>query len=61
MTIIMDLCRVMAKVRDAHIDDVKATTIKEKEKGNTCLLFMEIFTSQNSIQIFAQTLFVCMS
>ena len=39
MTLTMDLCRVMARVRDLHIDDVKATTIKEKEKENTCLLY----------------------
>ena len=56
----MDLCGVMVRVRDARIDDVKTTTIKEKEKGNTCLLYMEILTSQNSIQIFAQTLLVCL-
>ena len=34
-------------MRDAHGNDVKATTIKEKE--NTCLLYMEMFTSQNLI------------
>ena len=33
--------------RDARIDDVKVTTIKEKE--NTRLLYMKIFTSQNQI------------
>ena len=45
MTVIMDLCEVMMRVKDAHIDDVKATSIKE----NTCLLYMQIFTSQTSI------------
>ena len=30
MVVTKDLYRVMARVRDAHIDDVKATTIKEK-------------------------------
>ena len=60
MTLTMDPFRVMARVRDLHIDDVKATKIKEK-KENTCLLYMEIFISQSLIQIFAQTLMVCLS
>ena len=30
MLVRMDLCGVMARVRDVRIDDVKATTIKEK-------------------------------
>ena len=51
MTVTMDQCTVMVRVRDTHVDDVKATAIIEKE--NTCLLYMEIFTSQNLIQIFA--------
>ena len=38
-----------ARVRDARGDDVKATTIKEKEKENTCLLYMEMFPSPNLI------------
>ena len=57
----MDLCGVMSRVRFVHIDDVKATMIKEKEKENTCLIYMDIFTSQNPIQIFAQTLLMCPS
>ena len=36
-----------ARVRDARGDDVKATTIKEKE--NTCLLYMKMFPSPNLI------------
>ena len=32
MVVTMNLCGVMARVRDACIDDVKPTTIKEKEK-----------------------------
>ena len=38
-------------MRDAHQDAAKATSIKEKEKEkeNICLLYMEIFTSQNLI------------
>ena len=43
----MDKCTSRVRVRDAHGDDVKATTIKEKE--NTCLLHMEMFPSQNPI------------
>ena len=35
----MDLGRVMTMVRDARVDDVKATIIKEKEKENTCLMY----------------------
>ena len=30
MVIAMDKCTVRVRVRDAHGDDVKATTIKEK-------------------------------
>ena len=30
MAVTMELCGMMARVRDARIDDVKATTIKEK-------------------------------
>ena len=43
----MDKCTARMRVRDTHSDDVKATTRKEKE--NTCLPYMEIFTSQNLI------------
>ena len=32
MTVAMDECTVRVRVRDAHGDDVKATTIKEKGK-----------------------------
>ena len=34
-------------MRDACVDDVKVTIIKEnsQEDKNTCLLYMEIFTS----------------
>ena len=45
----MDKCTGRVRMRDAHKDDVKATTIKEKEKENTCLLYMEMFPNQNSI------------
>ena len=31
MAVTIDLCRVMAKVRDALVDDVKATIIKKKK------------------------------
>ena len=31
----MDKCTARVRVRDARGDDVKATTIKEKEKENT--------------------------
>ena len=37
--------------RDARIDNVEAITLKE----NTCLLFMEIITSQNPIHICTET------
>ena len=43
----MDKCTVRVRVRDQCGDDVKATTIKEKEK--ICLLYKEIFPSQNPI------------
>ena len=52
MSVVLNKCTVRVRVRDAHGDDVKATTIKEKkrkEKENTCLLFMEMFPSQNLI------------
>ena len=51
----MDECTARVRVRDEREDDVKATTIKEKgkeedqEKENTCLLYMEMFPSQNPI------------
>ena len=32
MAVAMDKCTARVRVRDAHGDDVKATTIKEKEK-----------------------------
>ena len=32
MTVAMDKCIARVRVRDAHVDDVKATTIKEKGK-----------------------------
>ena len=32
MPVGMDKCTVRMRVRDAHRDDVKVTTIKEKEK-----------------------------
>ena len=43
----MDTCTARVRVRDALGDDVKATTIKEKE--NTYLLYMKMFISQNLI------------
>ena len=43
----MDKCMARKRVRDACGDDVKVTTIKEKE--NTCLLYIEMFPSQNLI------------
>ena len=54
-----DKCTARVRVRDARRDDVKATTIKEKD--NTCLLYMEMFPSQNPIKIFAQTPLMCPS
>ena len=53
MAVVMDKCTARVTMRDAHRDDVKATTIKEKgkekEKENTYLLYMEMFPSQNPI------------
>ena len=57
----MDKCTARMRVRDAPGDDVKATRIKEKEQENTCLLYMEMFLSENLIYIFAQTPLVCPS
>ena len=34
MSLAIDKCTTRVRVRDAHIDDVKARTIKEKEKEN---------------------------
>ena len=47
----MDKCTARVRVRDACVDDVKATIIKEKQKQkeNICLLYMEMFSSQNLI------------
>ena len=60
MAVAMDKCTARVRVRDARGDDVKATIIKE-EKKNICLLYMEMFSSQNLIYIFAQTPLVCPS
>ena len=49
MMVSMDKCTLRVRVRDACGDDVKTTKIKEKEKENTCLLYMEMFPSQNPI------------
>ena len=55
LAVAMDKCMARVRVRDTHEDDVKATTNKEKGKGkgkekeNTCLLYMEMFPSQNPI------------
>ena len=66
MSVAMDKCTARVRVRDAHGDDVKDSAIKEKEKENKrkeniCLLYMEMFSSQNPIYIFAQTSLVCPS
>ena len=63
IAVAMDKCTARVRVRDARRDDVKATIIKQKqkEKENLCLLYMEMFTSQNLIYIFAQTPLVCPS
>ena len=60
-------CATIGRERVASLDDVKATTLKEKKKKkekkeNTSLLFMEMInTSKNSIRIVAQTTSVCPS
>ena len=43
----MDKCTARVRVRDTRGDDVKDTKIKEKE--NTFLLYMEMFSCQNLI------------
>ena len=49
----MDQCTMVRRVRDTHVDDVKATTIKEKEKEKLKekenQKYEEIFISQNLI------------
>ena len=49
MAVAIDNCTARVRVRDARGDDVKSIIIKEKEKENTCLLYMEMFPSQNLI------------
>ena len=61
MTITIDRYDVIARVRNASVDDVKINTIKENIYIYICLLYMEIFKSQNLIHIFLQTPLVCMS
>ena len=39
----MDRCAVMARVRDAYVDDVKATTIEEKRKRKHMSIINEDF------------------
>ena len=47
----MDKCMVRVRVGDAHVDDIKATIIKykQKEKEKMYLMYMEMFTSKNLI------------
>ena len=49
MAITMDKCTARVRVRDVRGDDVKAAIEIENEKENTCLLYMEMFSSQNLI------------
>ena len=42
MKVTMDRYAMMAILKDTQADDVKANTIKENEKENTCLLYMEV-------------------
>ena len=51
MAVAIDNCTPRVRVRDAHGNDVKANTIKEKEKEeeSTYLIYMEMFPSQNPI------------
>ena len=47
-----DLCAMMEKGRFACVGDIKAIILKQKkEKENTCLIFMEMITSQNPSHI----------
>ena len=50
MRVVIDKCTARVRVRVACGDNVKVTTIKEKENEieNTCLLFLEMFSSQKS-------------
>ena len=59
MAVTIDKCTERVRVRDTRRDDVKATTIKEKE--NTYILYIDMFPNQNPIYIFAQTPLVCPS
>ena len=45
MIVTIEKCK--ARVRDVRGDDVKSSKIKEKEKENICLLYLEMFISQN--------------
>ena len=51
MVLAIDKCTARVRVRDVHGYDVKATIIneKQKEKERTCLMYVEMFTSQNLI------------
>ena len=50
MAVAINKCIARVRVSDAHIHDVKATKkMKNKKKENTCLMYMEIVTSQNLI------------
>ena len=51
MAVAMDECTARVRVRDARRDDVKATTIKEKEntKENICLLYIKMFPNHTPI------------
>ena len=47
MAVTIDKCTERVRVRDTRRDDVKATTIKEKE--NTYILYIDMFPNQNPI------------
>ena len=49
MVVAIDKCTVRVRLRDVRGDDVNATTIIEKEKKNTCLLYMKMFSRKNPI------------
>ena len=42
MAIAMDKCTTRVRVKDAHGDDGKATTIKEREKENTPSIYGDV-------------------
>ena len=51
MVAAIDKCMARVRVRDAHEDDVKPTTIKEKEKKHMSMVYGDVYKSNSNLDI----------